>query len=100
MRSDVRPEGPECDLDPGLLADLLVEGTPTRDSARIAEELQALGATLAATAGNDGISVRASGLASGASTLAALLARFHDIDDGTIRIFDIDTGDVLHELAL
>ena len=58
----------------GLLADLLVEGTPTRDSARIAEELQALGATLAATAGNDGISVRASGLASGASTLAALLA--------------------------
>lgn len=58
----------------GLLADLLVEGTPTRNSARIAEELQSLGATLAATAGNDGISLRASGLASGAAALGRLVA--------------------------
>lgn len=58
----------------GLLADLLVEGTPTRNSARIAEELQALGATLAATAGNDGISLRASGLASGATALGRIVA--------------------------
>ncbi|MBN8481889.1 MAG: insulinase family protein [Xanthomonadales bacterium] len=57
-----------------LLADLLVEGTPTRSSARIAEELQALGASLAANAGNDGISLSASGLASGATALARLVA--------------------------
>ncbi len=57
-----------------LLADLLVEGTPSRSSARIAEELQALGATLAANAGNEGISLRAAGIASAAEALTLLLA--------------------------
>lgn len=58
----------------GLLADLLVEGTTSRDSVRIAEELQALGATLAASSGNEGISLRATGIASGAEALSLLLA--------------------------
>ncbi|HNR92724.1 MAG TPA: pitrilysin family protein [Dokdonella sp.] len=57
-----------------LLADLLVEGTSNRDSVRIAEDLQALGATLTASAGNEGISLRAAGIASGAESLALLLA--------------------------
>lgn len=57
-----------------LLASLLVEGTPSRSSARIAEDLQALGASLAANAGNDGITVKASGLSSGAEPLTLLLA--------------------------
>ena len=57
-----------------LLADLLIEGTSTRSSARIAEELQGLGASLGASAGNDGVVVKAAGLASGAEALTLLLA--------------------------
>lgn len=57
-----------------LLADLLEEGTATRSSVRIAEDLQALGASLNARAGVDGITVSASGLASGAEPLTVLLA--------------------------
>ncbi len=57
-----------------LLAGLLEEGTTTRSSIRIAEELQGLGATLGARAGVDGITLAAGGLASGAESLVLLLA--------------------------
>ena len=57
-----------------LLAGLLEEGTATRSSVRIAEELQGLGATLGARAGVDGITLAAGGLASGAEPLTLLLA--------------------------
>ena len=57
-----------------LLAGLLEEGTKTRSSVRIAEELQGLGATLGARAGVDGISLAAGGLASGTEPLTLLLA--------------------------
>lgn len=57
-----------------LLAALLTEGTKTRSSVQIAEQLQAIGASLGASAGNDGITVAASGLASGAERLVDLLA--------------------------
>ena len=57
-----------------LLAGLLEEGTATRSSVRIAEELQGLGATLGANAGVDGITLAAGGLASGAEPLTLLLA--------------------------
>ncbi|PBS12073.1 peptidase M16 [Lysobacteraceae bacterium NML93-0792] len=57
-----------------LLAGLLREGTATRSSVQIAEELQRLGASLSASAGNDGLFVSASGLSSSAQPLAALFA--------------------------
>lgn len=57
-----------------LLASLLTEGTRTRSAIQIAEQLQAIGASIDATAGNDGITVSGSGLASGAERLVGLLA--------------------------
>ena len=57
-----------------LLASLLTEGTRTRSAIEIAEQLQAIGASIDATAGNDGITVSGSGLASGAERLVGLLA--------------------------
>lgn len=57
-----------------LLASLLTEGTKTRDSVQIAEQLQAIGASIDATAGNDGVTIGGSGLASGAERLIGLLA--------------------------
>ncbi|TKS53523.1 insulinase family protein [Luteimonas yindakuii] len=57
-----------------LLAGLLQEGTATRSSLQIAEELQRLGASMGATASSDGLLVIASGLSSSATPLAALFA--------------------------
>ena len=57
-----------------LLAGLLREGTATRSSVQIAEELQRLGASIGASAGSDGVFVTASGLATSAAPLAALFA--------------------------
>lgn len=57
-----------------LLAGLLSEGTASRTSLQIAEELESLGASLGASAGNDGMMVSASGLSSSAAPLLGLLA--------------------------
>ncbi len=57
-----------------LLAGLLQEGTTTRSSVQIAEELQRLGASIGASAGSDGVFVTASGLATSATPLAAVFA--------------------------
>ncbi|WP_394000832.1 M16 family metallopeptidase [Luteimonas sp. WGS1318] len=57
-----------------LLAGLLQEGTATRSSVQIAEELQRLGASIGASASSDGVFVTASGLSSSAAPLAALFA--------------------------
>ena len=57
-----------------LLAGLLQEGTATRSSVQIAEELQRLGASMGASASSDGLLVMASGLSSSAQPLADLFA--------------------------
>lgn len=57
-----------------LLAGLLTEGTASRSSVQIAEELQRLGASIGASASSDGVFVTASGLSSAAAPLAAVFA--------------------------
>ena len=57
-----------------LLAGLLQEGTSTRSSVQIAEELQRLGGSIGASASSDGLFVSASGLSSSAEPLATLFA--------------------------
>jgi len=57
-----------------LLASLMREGTATRSSVQIAEQLQTLGAEMGAQASNDGLFVSASGLSASAEPLAALFA--------------------------
>ena len=57
-----------------LLADLLKEGTARRSSGRIAEELQAVGGSISAAAGDDAITVAVDGLASGAERVLEILA--------------------------
>ncbi|PJJ97193.1 peptidase M16 [Lysobacteraceae bacterium NML91-0213] len=57
-----------------LLAGLLQEGTATRSSVQIAEELQRLGASMSASASSDGLLAMASGLSSSAQPLAELFA--------------------------
>jgi zinc protease len=57
-----------------LLAGMLNEGSEKRDSRAIAEAAQALGGSVGASAGNDGISVSADALASNAGPMLQLLA--------------------------
>ena len=57
-----------------LLAGLLQEGTATRSSVQIAEELQRLGASIGASASSDGLFVTASGLSASAQPLATVFA--------------------------
>lgn len=57
-----------------LFAQLLKEGTGMRDSRRVAEDLQSYGAEIDSEAGNDGIVLTASGLASNAAKLITLLS--------------------------
>jgi len=57
-----------------LMAGLLSEGTATRSSVQIAEELAALGASVGASANSDGVVVSASGLSSAAGPLAEVFA--------------------------
>ena len=57
-----------------LLAGLLNEGTTKRDSRAIAELAQGLGGSVAASPGNDGITVYANALASNAGPMMNLLA--------------------------
>lgn len=64
-------------LHPGfaqLLAQLMKEGTLWRSSRRVAEDLQSYGAEIDSEAGNDGIVLSASGLASNAAKLITLLS--------------------------
>jgi zinc protease len=57
-----------------LLADTLAEGTKTRSAPRIAEELQAVGAQLAADWNSDGIFLSADGLSRGTGKMIEILA--------------------------
>jgi predicted Zn-dependent peptidase len=57
-----------------LLSDTLKEGTATRTSRKIAEELQASGGEIAARATNDAVIVTVDGLATGTSTLLNVLS--------------------------
>jgi zinc protease len=57
-----------------LLAGLINEGTGKHDSRAIAEAAQALGGSVGASAGNDGITVTANALASNAGPMLELLA--------------------------
>lgn len=57
-----------------LLAGLLSEGTARRSSKQIAEDAQAMGGAIGASASNDGISVFANALTSHAEAMARLLA--------------------------
>ena len=57
-----------------LLASTVKEGTATRPSRRIAEELQSVGGTLSGASGDETIALTVSGLSSGVSTLLEVLA--------------------------
>ncbi len=57
-----------------LLADTLASGTERHDARQIAEILQAAGAELAASAGDDGITLAVTGLTEGAREMLATLA--------------------------
>jgi len=58
----------------GILAGTLDEGTKTRSAIQIAQELQALGATLGARSGLEATTVAASGLSDNAAAILQLLA--------------------------
>ncbi len=58
----------------GVLADVVKEGTARRTSRQIAEELQAVGAEISATAGKDAIFITVDGLASGVARELDILA--------------------------
>jgi zinc protease len=57
-----------------LLADTMKEGTATRTSRKIAEELQTVGADIGATAAADAIYLTATGLGSGAPKMLEIVA--------------------------
>jgi predicted Zn-dependent peptidase len=57
-----------------ILAGTLDEGTRSRSAIQIAQELQSLGATLGAGAGQDGTTISASGLSGNAERILQLLA--------------------------
>lgn len=57
-----------------LLASTVKDGTPTRTSKKIAEELQRAGADISANAGPDAVIVTVDGLSSGTDKLLAVLA--------------------------
>ncbi len=57
-----------------LLAQTVTEGTTTRNSKRIAQELQAVGAEIGASANSDAMFVTVDGLSRGADTMLAVLA--------------------------
>jgi predicted Zn-dependent peptidase len=57
-----------------IMAGTMNEGTKSRSSIQIAQELQALGANLGAGAGQDGTTVSASGLSANAGSILQLLA--------------------------
>jgi zinc protease len=76
-----------------MLADLLKEGTDTRDAFRIAQDLQSYGGDMQAEAGVDGITVSMSGLASNAVKVITLLSEIalqpsfppHEVDQAKLK---------------
>ncbi len=66
------PAGQEGIAD--LLADTLKEGTTTRSSRQMAEELQSVGADMSASASDDAISLSVDGLSSGTGKLIEIVA--------------------------
>lgn len=76
-----------------LLAGLLTEGTAQRSSKQIAEDAQAMGGGIGASAGNDGISLSANALASHAAGMARLLAevaRQPAFPDGEVQLAKVN----------
>lgn len=76
-----------------LLANLLTEGTATRSSRQIAEAAQAMGGSVGASAGNDGISVVGNALASHAGPMLQLLAdvaRRPAFPDGEVQLAKVN----------
>ena len=72
-----------------LFAGLLAEGTAKRDSRQVAEAAQALGGSVGASAGNDGVTVYADALGSNAAPMLGLLAevvRTPSFPDGEVRL--------------
>ncbi len=75
-----------------MLADLLKEGTTSRDALRVAQDLQSYGGDMQTEAGVDGITLAMSGLASNAVKTIALLAeialqpafRQHEVELGKL----------------
>ena len=76
-----------------LLADLLKEGTETRDALKVAQDLQSYGGDMHAEAGVDGITLSMSGLASNAAKVVTLLSEValqptfpeHEVEQGKLR---------------
>ena len=76
-----------------LLAKLLTDGTATRSSRQIAEAAQAMGGSVGASAGNDGISVVGNALASHAGPMLQLLAdvaRRPAFPDGEVQLAKVN----------
>ena len=74
IRGGLAADGP---LQPGfssMLADMLKEGTTSRDALRVAQDLQSYGGDLHADASVDGITLTMSGLASNAAKTITLLS--------------------------
>lgn len=67
-------DGPEQPGFASLMAGLLNEGTSQRDSRAIAEAAQGMGGGVAASAGNDGVTVVANALTSNAAPMMKLMA--------------------------
>jgi predicted Zn-dependent peptidase len=74
VRGGWAADGPGMDGFAGMLADALTEGTATRTSQQIAEQMQALGGEIGASGGDDAIIVNADGFAAGAPKILNLLA--------------------------
>jgi zinc protease len=74
VRGGGAADGPGMDGLAGMLADALTEGTPTRTSQQIAEQMQALGGEIGASASDDAISLSAGGFATGAPKILNLMA--------------------------
>lgn len=74
VRGGGAADAPGMDGLAGMLADAATEGTSTRTSQQIAEQMQALGGEIGANAGDDAIFVSAGGFASGTPKILNLMA--------------------------
>jgi len=74
VRGGLSADAPERSGTASLVAGLLNEGTATRSSRQIAEELQAIGGSIGAGAGTDGITVYGDAFSSQAAQLMTVFA--------------------------
>ena len=74
VRGGLAADAPEHQGTASLVAGLLNEGTKTRTAQQIAEELQAIGGSIGAGSGNDGITVYGDAFGSQADALMAVFA--------------------------